>query len=121
MNYYLEMLAEVRSSCFSNQVQIDLAVSTKRYLDTYYDRNIHLNILAHNQCTSKYHLIRIFKKYYGITPHQYLIDKRIEQAKSLLRSGSSVSETCYAVGFESVHSFSTLFKGKTGLSPSAYK
>jgi len=70
---------------------------------------------------SKYHLIRVFKKYYGTTPRQYLINKRIEQAKYILIDGKSVTETCYAIGFESVFSFSNLFKIKTGITPANYR
>jgi len=48
---------------------------------------------------------------------QYLTDRRIEKSKDLLRSGMTVTETCFAVGFESPSSFSTLFKNKIGLAP----
>jgi AraC-like DNA-binding protein len=70
---------------------------------------------------SKYHFIRLFKKAYGKAPHQYLIAVRIENAKLLLQSHHSVSETCFAVGFDSPASFSSLFKKMTGLTPSAYQ
>ncbi|MEM7105705.1 MAG: AraC family transcriptional regulator [Bacteroidota bacterium] len=121
MNYYIQELKRIKEICFSNQVQVDLAVNTKRYLDTNYAKTINLNLLAHLQHSSKYHLIRVFKRYYGITPRQYLINKRIEKAKKYLKSGKSVSETCYAVGFESINSFSNLFKAKTGQPPSIFR
>ena len=70
---------------------------------------------------SKFHLLRLFKKHYGLTPRQYLIDKRIEKSKEQLKNGMSVTETCFAVGFESLGSFSTLFKTKTGKSPSEFQ
>ena len=60
-------------------------------------------------------------KIYGKTPHQYLTSVRMENAKILLnKTDIPVSETCYAVGFESVSSFSGLFRNLTGLSPSEY-
>ena len=77
--------------------------------------------MSHIQFVSKYHLLRLFKKYYGLTPRQYLIDKRIEKSKEHLINGMSVTETCYAVGFESLGSFSALFKSKIGKSPTAFK
>ena len=120
MNYFNKETQRIKEICFSNEVQIDLVVQTKKYLDTNYDQEINLDLLSHLQCTSKFHLIRMFKKYFGLTPRQYLINKRIERAKTLLISGHSVSEACYAVGFESVHSFSTLFKTKTGKPPSSF-
>ncbi len=121
MNYYIQELERIKKICFSNQIQIDLAVKTKNYIDANFSKAINLDLLARLQFTSKYHLIRVFKKYHGITPRQYLINKRIEQAKKILKSGQSVSDTCYAVGFESIHSFSNLFKAKTGMPPSVYK
>ena len=121
MNYYIQEVNRIKRICFSNEMQIEVAVNTKRYIDTNYDRVINLDVLSHSQFTSKYHLIRIFKRYFGITPRQYLINKRVEQAKRILQSGKSVSDTCYAVGFASLHSFSNLFKAKTGISPSIYR
>lgn len=121
MTYFAQELERIKKICFSNEHQINMAINTKRYIDTNYDKRINLDLLAHLQFSSKYHLIRVFKRYYGMTPRQYLIDKRIENAKRILKTGKSVSDTCYSVGFESINSFSTLFKAKTGKSPSAFK
>lgn len=121
MNHYIQELKRIKKICFSNETQIDIAVNTKKYIDTNFDKDINLDFLADLQFTSKYHLIRVFKKYYGITPRQYLINKRIEKAKQILKSGKSVADTCYTIGFESINSFSNLFKTKTGMSPSIYK
>lgn len=69
-----------------------------------------------------YHFIRIFKKTYGLTPHQYLIEVRIDQARILLsESDQSVSSVCNAVGFDSLSSFSRLFKARVGVSPKLYR
>ena len=121
MNYYIQELERIKGICFSNKIQIDIAVNTKRYIDTNFEKEINLDLLAHLQFTSKYHLIRVFKKYYGVTPRQYLINKRIEKAKKILKEGKPVSDTCYTVGFGSINSFSNLFKAKTGISPSVYR
>jgi AraC-like DNA-binding protein len=121
VNYYILEVEKIKGICFSNKIQIDTAVKTKRYIDTNFGKEINLDLLAHLQCTSKYHLIRVFKKYYGFTLRQYLINKRIEKAKQYLKSGKSVSDTCYTIGFQSIHSFSTLFKAKTGIPPSIYR
>ncbi|MEM8524211.1 MAG: AraC family transcriptional regulator [Bacteroidota bacterium] len=121
MTHYIQELKRIKEICFSNETQLAIAIGTKRYIDNNFEKEINLDLLAHMRFTSKYHLIRIFKKYYGITPRQYLINKRIEQAKAVLKTGKSVSDTCYAVGFQSLNSFSTLFKSKTGISPSIYR
>jgi AraC-like DNA-binding protein len=63
----------------------------------------------------------LFKKIYNKTPHQYLIVVRLEHAKELLSGGLQVSEVCFSVGFESVSSFTGLFKRMVGCSPSVYR
>lgn len=121
MTYYVQELNRIKKICFSNKIQLEIAIETKRYIDTHYSKEIKLDLLAHLRFTSKYHLIRVFKKYYGVTPRQYLINKRIEEAKKSLEAGRTVSDTCYDIGFESLNTFSNLFKAKTGKSPSTYK
>ena len=121
MTFYEKELHKIRSIVYSNEEQIKTVISIRNYINTYYFTNLDLNLLSHMQCVSKYHMLRLFKKYYGQTPRQYLIDKRIEKSKEELRNGVSVTETCFAVGFESLSSFSTLFKTKTGISPIEFK
>lgn len=95
-------------------------VQAKLFMDGHYADPIDLDNISDEGLFSKFHFIRLFKKTYGKTPHQYLISVRIEQAKSLLKTGKTVSEVCYAVGFESLSSFSGLFKRMTGQTPSAF-
>ncbi|MCO5950811.1 helix-turn-helix domain-containing protein [Mucilaginibacter flavidus] len=95
-------------------------VQAKIYIDDHYGDNIDLNNIADEAYFSKFYFIRAFKNTYGKTPHQYLIYVRIEKARELLKTGTPVSEVCYTVGFESLSSFSGLFKRVAGLSPSAY-
>jgi AraC-like DNA-binding protein len=65
---------------------------------------------------------RSFKAAFGETPHQYLLSRRMQRAKALLRAGDlSVTEVCMEVGFSSLGSFSTQFRRYTGESPSAYR
>lgn len=96
-------------------------VQAKLFIDNNFGSNIDLNNIADEACFSKFHFIRLFKSIYGKTPHQYLIRVRVENAKLFLEKGSSVSETCFDVGFDSVSSFTALFKQYTTLSPSAYQ
>lgn len=121
MTFYEKELNRIRSIVYSNEGQINTVIGIRNYIDTHYEVNINLDLLSHIQCVSKYHLLRLFKKYYGQTPRQYLIDKRIEKAKEQLKNGMSVTGTCFAVGFESVSSFSTLFKTKTGKTPTEFQ
>ena len=121
MNLYQEKLRHIKDLCYSNDKQIETIIATRHFIDTNFDKNLKLDFLSYVNFTSKYHLQRLFKRYYGQTPRQYLIDKRIEKSKEHLKDGMTVTETCFAVGFESLGSFSSLFKRKTGKSPSEFR
>ncbi len=91
-------------------------------LDRSYNAPISIEDLSREVALSPYYLIRAFKRVYKQTPHQYLVGLRIARAKELLRNSDlSVTEICVAVGFESLGSFSTLFRKVAGISPSAYR
>jgi AraC-like DNA-binding protein len=117
MTHYQSEIVRIRNICYSNKAQIETVIGTRHYINNNFDRELNLNLLSRTRFTSKFHLLRLFKKYYGQTPKQYLTDKRIEKSKDLLKNGRSVSETCFAVGFESQSSFCTLFKKRVGLTP----
>lgn len=95
-------------------------VQAKLFIDNHFADSIDLENIADEAYFSKYHFIRLFKKVYGKTPHQYLIHVRIEKARQFLRMNKSVTDACYLVGFESVSSFSGLFRRLAGSSPSAF-
>ena len=95
-------------------------VQAKLFIDSNYADNIDLDNIADEAYFSKFHFIRLFKKIYGKTPHQYLTVVRIEKSMQLLRTDIPVSEVCYSVGFQSLSSFSGLFKRIVGLTPSSY-
>ena len=95
-------------------------VQAKLFIDNNYPDNIDLENIASEAHFSKYHFTRLFKSIYRKAPHQYLTTVRIEKAMELLRTGRPVSEVCYSVGFESLSSFSGLFKRMVGISPSQY-
>jgi AraC-like DNA-binding protein len=78
--------------------------------------------LAREVGISPFHFIRQFEAVFGITPHQYRIQARLERARHLLAAGpQSVTGVCMEVGFSSLGSFSTLFTRRFGESPSAYR
>lgn len=121
MSFYEEKIRHIRDVCYSNDKQIATVIATRTFIDNNFEKDLKLDFLSSVRFTSKFHLQRLFKRYYGQTPRQYLMDKRIEKAKEYLAQGLTVTETCFAVGFESLGSFSKLFKTKTGKCPSAYK
>lgn len=95
-------------------------VQAKVFIDKNYAQAIDVSNISDEAYFSMFHFIRLFKKAYGKTPHQYLTLVRIEKAKDLLRSNYAVSEVCFAVGFESLSSFSGLFKKIVGITPSSF-
>lgn len=95
-------------------------VKAKLFIDDNYADAIELDQIADEAFFSKFHFIRLFKKTYGKTPHQYLTYVRIENSKLFLKKRMPVSKVCYAVGFDSISSFTGLFKRMVGQTPSAY-
>src|ERR1700748_2124357 len=67
------------------------------------------------------HFSRKFRAAYGETPYSYLMTRRIERAKALLRQGMSVTDACMAVGCTSLGSFSSRFTEIVGETPSQYR
>jgi AraC-like DNA-binding protein len=96
-------------------------VKAKLFIDNNFQDNLDLDNIADEAYFSKFHFIRLFKSIYGKTPHQYLTQVRIENAKQFLRLNLTVSDTCFKVGFDSITSFTGLFKKSEGKTPSAYQ
>jgi AraC-like DNA-binding protein len=91
-------------------------------MDERYDQPLDLRRISGEACLSRYHFIRAFRRTFLQTPHQYLVQRRIEQAKHLLATTDlTVTEVCLAVGFQSLGSFSSLFRRSVGLSPRQYR
>jgi AraC-like DNA-binding protein len=92
------------------------------YVDACYDQPLTLEDIARLAGLSPNHLLRTFKQAFHSTPHQYLTARRLERAQWLLaQSELSVTDVCLSVGFESLGSFSWLFRRRFGLSPQAYR
>jgi AraC family transcriptional regulator len=94
----------------------------KDYIDSCYTSSITLEQLASIAFLNNTYFLRTFKRFFNITPYQYVIRKRLEHAKKLLRSQhATVSEVCCAVGYEDVRSFTILFENNFGITPEAYQ
>jgi AraC-like DNA-binding protein len=91
-------------------------------MDREYARPLDVDELARTALMSNAHFARQFRAAYGETPYSYLMTRRIERAKALLRRGDmSVTETCLAVGCSSLGSFSARFTELVGETPTAYR
>lgn len=92
------------------------------YLEHHFsDSKLTNDILAAQSSISTVYFRKLFEDCYGMAPMQYVRRKRMEKAQILLKSGYfSVSETAYAVGFNSVHHFCRAFKQHFNMTPGAY-
>ena len=91
-------------------------------IDREYARPLDVPAMARTALMSPAHFSRQFRTAYGETPYSYLMTRRIERAKALLRRGDlSVTDVCTEVGCTSLGSFSSRFTEVVGESPSAYR
>jgi AraC-like DNA-binding protein len=87
-----------------------------------HERSPSIEELAREVRISPYHFIRQFEAVFGVTPHQFRIQSRLDLAKELLARGEhSVTDVCMEVGFSSLGSFSALFTRRVGETPSMYR
>jgi transcriptional regulator GlxA family with amidase domain len=91
-------------------------------MDREYAEPLDVPALAHTALMSPAHFSRRFREAYSETPYSYLMTRRIERAKALLRRGDmNVTDVCFAVGCTSLGSFSARFTEIVGETPSEYR
>jgi AraC family transcriptional regulator len=92
------------------------------FIEAHLERNLSVLKLSEVACLSPYHCGRMFKRSMGCSLHQYVTTRRIERAKSLLRSTtSSLSEIALSIGFQDQSQFTTAFKRHLRLTPGRYR
>jgi|SRR6188474_2572834 len=121
MTFYRDEIARLNKVLYPHDDLTKQIIEAKLFIDRHFSEDINLDKIANKALVSKFHFIRVFRKYYGRTPNQYLQEVRIEKAKKLLQKGNSINEVCNAIGFASKTSFISLFKKMTGLTPIAYQ
>jgi AraC family transcriptional regulator len=93
-----------------------------QYIDEHLSDDISLATLAEVAKLSPYHFVRSFKQSFGLPPHRYLSRLRMEQAKVLLANPAmSVTQVASNMGFSETSSFTTTFRKRMGLTPTAYR
>ncbi|HVU55583.1 MAG TPA: AraC family transcriptional regulator [Puia sp.] len=117
MTYYQQVVQQMHRELYPNEDLTARVIQVKRYIERNYYLALSLDKMAGEVFLSKFHFIRIYRKYYGRTPYAYLKEVRLVRAKALLRNGMSIKDVCYGVGFESVPSFTRLYKEMIGVSP----
>ena len=86
-----------------------------------YTENLSLNTLAEIAGLSPYHFIRVFQQQTGLTPHAYLMQKRVQRSKTLLQKGERLIDAAYACGFVDQSHFTRHFKKTFGITPGQYR
>jgi len=121
MIFYRQEVTRLNKALYPHDELTKKILAAKLYIDKHFSEDINLDKIAKKALVSKFHFIRLFKKYYGLTPNQYLQEVRIEKAKRLLEKGNSINDVCNAIGFTSKTSFISLFKKMTGKTPLTYQ
>jgi AraC family transcriptional regulator len=92
------------------------------FIDANLDKNIRLGTLADTADMSLYYFATLFRQSLGVSPHQYIIGRRVERAKQLLRhTNLSLLDVSLALGFEHQNNFARTFRRVMGLSPRTYR
>lgn len=95
--------------------------SVYEYIHTNFDQRPDVNEIAFQVHLSTAAFCRYFKKQTKMTFTEFVNQYRVNQAKTLLLQDKNISETCYAIGFDSLSYFNKLFKKSTGENPSEFK
>ena len=96
--------------------------AVKRYIDMHFKEALTLEQLAEDAHMSKFYLSHAFKREYGISPINYMINKRIEESKYLLaETDLSMSHIAQLLGFSSLSYFSQVFRRTQGITPMEYR
>lgn len=132
-NLFEQLLRENRSAANLSQNITAVKASTrleifkrvalaKEWMEANYSSGCTLEDIAVVANMNSQHFLRMFRQIFQITPHQYLVNIKLEKAKQLLHTTTlPVLEICNAIGFESVYSFSLLFRKKFGLPPARFR
>ncbi|RJG06873.1 AraC family transcriptional regulator [Noviherbaspirillum cavernae] len=92
------------------------------FIEAHLDRSITLGMLAHIACMSEYHLARMFRISFGMPPHAWIAERRIDCAKQLLKTGTmSLQQIALACGYADLSHFSHRFRAAAGVAPSRYR
>lgn len=91
-------------------------------MDEYFTTTLSIRNIAREACMSEFHFFRLFKNMTGISPHQYILKKRLALAADLLQQQAiSVSAAALECGFSDIHAFSKAFKKQFAVNPSIFQ
>lgn len=117
----LEQHEASSSATFRTSANYEKVLSARNYLMANFQREVTSDELSNVCDVSPFHLIRSFRRQFGITPRQFLISHRISMAKKQIRSGASVAAAAYSTGFADQSHLTRYFKKITNYSPRQLK
>ncbi|NEQ54585.1 MAG: helix-turn-helix transcriptional regulator [Leptolyngbya sp. SIO3F4] len=90
------------------------------YIETHLTADVSLSDLALEAGLSKFHFSRLFKDIIGLTPHKYVLKRRIEKATQFLKQGETIAQVSYLLGFTDQSHFTRVFRQFKGVTPRSY-
>ena len=115
---FLKLRAHARQDGKGKAIEVRM----REFLDTKTASKFKIEELCKYVRRSESHAIRTFKQAYGVTPYAYLLEKKLDLAKQLLRDTNlSIREIANKLSFADEYYFSNVFKKRTGMTPSAYR
>ena len=115
-----EILEELNTACSNETKNEDLIAEVISYINKNLLQTPSLDELSERFFVSKYYLSHKFKEYSKTSIHKYILMKKINMAKQLLRQGKSPCDVCYVCGFTTYSNFYKEFTKRTGKSPKEY-
>ena len=120
--YMMQLIYELFKSIYSKKKYSDATRICIGYMEENFSKSITLEVLGEVSGYSHIHIMRLFKKETGQTPHEWLTEIRINRAKELLSTdGKTIERIAEECGFKSDSHFKILFKKATGLTPGMYR
>lgn len=123
--FITHIIRNTTSSLFieESQEKVNLeCMKIKNYIDAHYSQNITLDFLSDLSYMNKFHLVHTFTKEIGVSPINYVITRRIQEAKNLLATTNySIRDIASIVGFSNSSYFSQMFRKVAGISPKSYR
>ncbi len=125
-NYYINNYSNAadlqNNSLASSKINSSAIEKIDQFIHDNFDQHITIEQLAQLLNYSKYYFLREFKKFTGITPYQYILDKKMRKAKELLANKSNtIAAVTYDLGFNDQSYFTNVFKSHFGLTPGQFQ
>lgn len=121
-NHLLETLLMILSEKYAFSLLDDLRLKkVLQYMNDNLGGDLDGHTLAQAAGINLYYLIKVFSKNFGVTPHEYIANRRLEKARFLLEGDRPIEQIAFEVGFKDAKAFSRSFKKRFGVSPSEFR